>query len=82
MKPKLLLQWGAVVGALALVLMVAKTDVNAGTFNPELSVSLEDPTPESPSNIIVDFNLTKGDVQFGGVVIGLDVSQGLEITRV
>lgn len=77
MKRKLLFQWGAVMGALALVLLVAKADVDAGTFNPELDVNVEDPTPETPSNIIVDFNLPKGDVQFGGVVAYIPDSWGI-----
>jgi len=67
---KLVLQWGAVIGALALVLIAGKGDVQAGTFTPELDINIADDTPETSSEITVDFNLPKGDVQFrrrGGV---------------
>ncbi len=74
---KLLLQWGAVAGALALVLVLGKADVQAGTFVPELDVSLTDTTPEKPTDTVVDFNLKKGDVQFGGVVAYIPDSWGI-----
>ncbi len=64
-------------GALALVLLAGTADVDAGTFNPELDVNLEDPTAEAKSNSVVDFNLPKGDVQFAGVVGYIPDSWGI-----
>ncbi len=40
----------------------------AGTFNPELKVTVENTTPETPSDFTSVFNLLKGDVNFAGVV--------------
>ncbi len=77
LRRKLLLQWGAVIGALALVLLAGTADVDAGTFNPELDVNVVDPTAEAPSNFVVDFNLPKGDVQFAGVVAYIPDSWGI-----
>jgi len=57
-----------VLGALALVLLAGTADVQAGTFNPSLEASVTDTTPEAPSDIVVDFDLPKGDVQFAGVI--------------
>ncbi len=70
MNVRSLLQWGAVVGALALVLFLAGADSAsaATTFNPELKIKLDNTTPETPSNFTGDFNLPKGDVNFAAVV--------------
>jgi hypothetical protein len=51
--------------------------VEAGTFNPVLEISITDPIPEISSEITVDFNLTKGDVQFGGVVAFIPQEWGI-----
>jgi len=40
----------------------------AGTFNPELQITFESTTPETPSDFTSVFNLPKGDVNFAGVV--------------
>ena len=74
---KLVLQWGAVIGALALVLITGRGDVQAGTFTPELDINIADDTPETSSEITVDFNLPKGDVQFSAVVAFIPSEWGI-----
>jgi hypothetical protein len=67
---KPLLSWGAMVAVLATVLLLGKADTAfaEATFNPELNVALATPTPETPSDYTVKFNLPKGDVNFAGVI--------------
>ena len=68
-RPRLLLQWGAVVGALALVLLLGGSQpAHAGTFNPTFSLSASQNTPEQPFDTSVEFDLPTGDVNFAGVV--------------
>jgi hypothetical protein len=58
------------VAVLAIVLLLGKADTAfaEATFNPELNVELATPTPETPSDYTVKFNLPKGDVNFAGVI--------------
>jgi hypothetical protein len=52
---KLILQWGAVAGALALVLIIGAADpVSAGTFNPTLVITPSTTEPNSPIEIVAD----------------------------
>ena len=68
MNYRLLVQAGLAT-ALAFILMIAGTGTTrAQTFNPQLNVVLEDPTPGANSSFTTDFNLPEGDVQFAGVV--------------
>ena len=41
---------------------------DAQTFNPVLEVTVENPEPESPSGLMVDFGIPMEDVNFAGVV--------------
>lgn len=69
MKLRPLLPWGAVASVLALLLVVGGADsVRATSFNPTLSVEIDDNTPEVSSNYTVNFGLPSGDVNFAAVV--------------
>lgn len=69
MKPRLLLLPGALIGLLSLVLILGGADTTrAGTFNPTLSVAIENPEPNANSVYTISLDIPHGDVQFGGVV--------------
>ena len=69
MKPKLPLLAVIAGAVLALTTLLSATDtVHAGTFDPELKITVDNPEPDANSEYIVDFNLPKGDVNFAGVV--------------
>jgi hypothetical protein len=75
---KLLLRWGAVAGALALVLIIGAADpVSAGTFNPVLKITPSTTEPNSPIEIVADLDLPKGDVNFAGLVFFIPKEWGL-----
>lgn len=69
MTTKRVLKWGsAAVAALALVATLGSYDANAGTFNPKLEITVDDPAPEATSDISVAFSIPDGDVMFAGAV--------------
>jgi len=66
---KPLLSLGALAMTLALVALVGKADsIGAQTFNPVLTVTVTNPEPEVPSDIVSTFDIAKGDVMFAGLV--------------
>ena len=78
MKPKLSPLWGVLPAVLALVLVLGGTDTaRAGSFNPTLSITVTDPTPEANSDTITDFNLPIGDVNFAGAVFFIPPDWGI-----
>lgn len=69
MKARPLLRLSALIGALALVMLVGGYDTaRAGTFNPTFEIEVVDNTPETPSDFKVTFGVPVGDVNFGGFV--------------
>ena len=69
MRLKPLLGWAAVVVAMTPLLLVSGVDRSeAGTFEPTLRVSVDNPEPEQSSNTTVDFGVPAGDVNFAAVV--------------
>ena len=59
----------ALLGLLAFVLVIAGADTaHAQTFEPEFTITVVDPEPEANSDIITDFSLPQGDVNFAGVI--------------
>ena len=65
---KRLIPLAPVVAALAIVLSLAVSDTAYGSFTPELSITVTDPTAEVASDYVFEFGLPKGDVNFAGVV--------------
>jgi len=66
---KPLLGWAAVVVAMTPLLLLSGVDRSeAGTFEPTLKVTLDNPEPEQSSNTTVDFGVPAGDVNFAAVV--------------
>ena len=66
---KPLLTWGAVAAVLAFVLVLgAKDQANAGTFEPSLTVTVGTPEPETTSDYSVDFGIGRDDVNFAAVI--------------
>lgn len=54
---------------LSFIAVFAGSDLaHAGTFDPTLGVEVADTTPETPSDILVDFGLPTESVQFAGVI--------------
>ncbi len=75
---KTLMRWGAVAAVLAFVIVAGKADpVGAQTFDPQLTITLADPTPEVPSVLTNDFDLAEGDLQFGGIVSFIPLDWGI-----
>ena len=70
MRARPLLAWGAAVGVLSLLLVLARTDTSyAGTFNPVLKITLANTEPETPTDVSASFGIANAnDVNFGGVV--------------
>ena len=63
---------------LALVALFGYADsAEAGTFNPELKVTLTSNTPDAPSDYVVDFGVPSGDVNFAGVVSFIPADWGV-----
>ncbi|TMB98209.1 MAG: hypothetical protein E6J42_06400 [Chloroflexi bacterium] len=77
MKPRLLLQWGAVAGAIALVVILSRGQAQAGTFNPTFTLEGGPVTPEQPTDTVVHFGLPDGDVNFAGVVAFIPGDAGI-----
>ncbi|MEK7247318.1 MAG: hypothetical protein AAB092_02485, partial [Chloroflexota bacterium] len=86
---RLLFGWTAMAAISALALLVGGTDtVHATTFNPSLAVAVDDPTPGAPSDVVADFDVPSGDVNFAavvnfiprdwGVVNGADIPIGMQ----
>ncbi len=77
------LQAGASVVALAILvamtLFLFPSDVSASTFDPILEASLADPTPGATSDIATEFNLNKGDANFGAV--GGFIDPGIKVPK-
>jgi hypothetical protein len=66
---RLLFTWAAVAAVACVSLLIGGTDsVHAATFSPTLGASVTDPTPETPSDVIANFDLPEGDVNFAAVV--------------
>ena len=77
------------VATLAIILSLSVSDTAYGSFEPELTVEVVDPTAEATSDWILTFGLPKGDVNFAGdvdffpqdwgVVDGRDIPVGAEV---
>lgn len=71
------LSWAAL-AALTLILVLAGADpAGAGTFNPELTAEIHDPTPEASSDYTIDFAIPESDVNFAGVVVFVPIDWGI-----
>lgn len=71
MKPKmrLLAGWAAIAALSVLALVAGGADsAHAQTFNPSLAVAADDPSPGVPSDVVANFDLPDGDVNFAAVV--------------
>lgn len=78
MIPRLALSIGGLIGLLALVLLMGRADtVHAQTFTPQLTVTVAEPEPETPSDYTVEFNVPEGDVNFAGLVAFIDGDWGI-----
>lgn len=61
--------WAAIAAASLLVLVAGGADsVHAATFDPQLAVAVDDPTPGAPSDVVANFDLADGNVNFAAVV--------------
>ena len=69
----------ALLGLLALILLLGTSDTAYADFNPSLQVAIADPRPLANSGFVTDFNLPAGSVNFGGVVSF--IPPGWEILR-
>lgn len=68
-KARLLVGWTALAAASVLALLAGGADsVHAASFNPQLAVSVDDPTPGVASDVVSNFDLPEGDVNFAAVV--------------
>ena len=68
MKPKLPLLAVIFGAVLALLAVVGTSDTASADFNPEFEITIVDPRGEAHSDVVLDFSLPKGDVQFGATV--------------
>jgi hypothetical protein len=69
LRHRLLVTGGGLLGLLALILILGSADsAQAGTFNPELVITMADSAPETSADFTADFNLPSGDVNFGALV--------------
>jgi len=69
LRHRLLVTGGGLLGLLALILVLGSADsAQAGTFNPELAITMADSAPETSSDFTADFNLPSGDVNFAALV--------------
>ena len=75
---KPLLSSGALVAVLALVVLIGRADpIGAQTFNPILSIAVDDPEPEVASNITSSLEIPIGDVNFAGIVNFIPLDWGV-----
>ena len=90
MRLKPLLGWAVVAVAMTPLLLLSGVDRSqAGTFEPTLKVTLDNPEPEQSTNTTVDFGIPTGDVNFAavvafvpnewGVIRGKDIPIGTEV---
>jgi hypothetical protein len=86
---RLLAGWAAMAAVSALALLVGGADsAHATSFNPTLAVAVDDPTPGAASDVVANFDLPDGDVNFAavvnfiplewGVVKGADIPIGMQ----
>ena len=69
MRATRLLAWGAVVGVLSFLLVLARTDKANADFKPELKLTLTNTQPETTGDFKIDFGIRDPkDVNFAGVV--------------
>ena len=75
---KTLMRWGAVAAVLTFVMVASKADpVGAQTFNPVAGITVTDPTPETPSDLVANLDLPSGDVQFAATVAFIPPEWGI-----
>jgi hypothetical protein len=74
---KPLLTWGLAVVVLGAVMFAGARDAVAQTFSPTLTVTLADPTPDSPSNFETEFGIGDTDVNFAAVVAFIPPEWGI-----
>ena len=75
---KPLLGLGTLVAVLALVVLVSNADPSgAQTFNPFSTITTANQDPETASDIIAEFGLPVGDVQFAGTVAFIPLDWGV-----
>ncbi len=78
MRAKQLLAWGAVVGVVSFLLVLAGTDKANADFKPTLTLTLTNTQPETPGDFKIDFGIKDPkDVNFGGVVSFLPPDFGI-----
>ena len=69
MRAKQLLAWGAVVGIVSFLLVLAGTDKANADFKPTIKLTLTNTEPETVGDSTLDFGIQdKKDVNFGGAV--------------
>jgi len=69
---------GAALGVLAFLLVLGGYDTtNAGTFNPQLDVTLTSTEPETATEFTVDIKIAEGDVNFGGFLAFIPPDWGI-----
>jgi hypothetical protein len=69
MRFRRLLTVAVAIGVFALALFAASSDsAYAARFEPSLAVSVTDPTPGAASDVVANFDLQSGDVNFAAVV--------------
>jgi len=74
-----LLAWGAVVAVLSFLLVIGTADRASGQagFNPFFEVVLDNPEPEEPTDVTIDFGLPAKDLNFGAVVVFIPPEFGI-----
>ena len=78
MRHRLLVTGGGLLGLLALILVLGSADsAQAGTFNPELVITMADNAPEASADFTADFNLPSGDVNFAALVTFIPKNFGI-----
>jgi len=66
---RVLAGWAALAAVSILALVAGGADsVHATSFNPSLAVAVDDNTPGAPSDVVANFDLPDGDVNFAAVV--------------
>src|SRR3990172_7211915 len=68
---------GAAIAVLAIVALLGRADTAHASFNPTYELTIVDTQAGAHSDVTTDFNLPKGDVQFGGAVFFIPPEWGI-----
>ena len=68
---------GAAIAVLAIVALLGRADTAHASFNPTYELTIVDTQAGAHSDVTTEFNLPKGDVQFGGAVFFIPPEWGI-----